>query len=117
MKTLYESWSSSKELREFPSRVSVTLEKNVNIPTDKYNEYNEEYDGRQTLVIETNQVDWENEYQVNCITIPDMLYELRQYINNELRNANPQPSRKTFLYRLLEECSGWVVQDTNVNEL
>ena len=65
-------------MREFPARISVTLEKDVSIPTDMYSEYNEEYDGRETLVIETSQVDWEQEYRSNCVTIFDLLSELRQ---------------------------------------
>ena len=114
---IYNPWGASKELREFPARVSVTIEKDVSIPTDMYNEYNEDYDGRETLVIETNQVDWEREYQSNCITILDMLNELQQYVNNELRNTPTTVTRESYLYRLLDAASGWVEQNIEINEL
>lgn len=110
-------WDTGKETREFPARVVVTISKDVSIPTDTYDEYEQEYDDVSTRIVDTRCVDWEQEYKHNCLTIDDLLHELGTYIKNEFKSGNVSPSRERYLNRLLDACDGWVEQQTIVNEL
>ena len=112
-----EQFSTGKEVREFPARVTVTMVNDVHIPTDMYEEYEQEYDETTTKVIDTTQIDWEQEYKHNCITLSDLLHELKIYINNEFKCGNVNLARERYLNRLLESCQGWVEQETIVDEL
>ena len=112
-----EQFSTGKEMREFPAKVTVVMASNVHIPTDTYDEYEQEYDEMTTRVVDTRFVEWEEEYKHNCITIEDLLHELKTYINEELRTRNITSSRERYLNRLMESCQGWVEQETIINEL
>ena len=113
----YKYWNKDKEIQDFPARVTITLQKDVNVPTDMYNEYIEEHDGNETFVIETSQVDWTQEYRTNCITILDMLHEFQNLIKKELQDSNTTLPRERYLYKLLDASAGWVEKNIDVDEL
>ena len=110
-------WNNDKEIREFPARVSVTMVNDMPVPTDMYEEYTEEYDDVITKIISTNNVDWENEYKCYCLSILDLLHELKKYAENELKNANTSMERERYLNRLITSRNGWVEESISVSEL
>lgn len=110
-------WNNDKEIREFPARVTVTMSNDMPIPTDMYEEYKEEYDDFVSNVISTSNVDWENEYKCYCLTLQDLLHELKQYVNEELKTKNVKVDRERYLNRLMKACDGWVEESIRVCEL
>ena len=104
--------------KAFPCHVSVTLERNVNVPTTQYLEsYERDEDGECVQDIDTENVDFESEYKENCFTIPDMLQELKGYVEHDLSVSGKHTSKGKYLSRLLEACQGWMEYETCVEEL
>lgn len=108
----------NKKPKDFPCHVSVTLERNVHVPTSLYNElYEKNEDGECIQELCTEEVNWESEYKENCFTIPDMLLELKGYVEHDLSVSGTNTSKGKYLSRLLEACQGWAEYETCVEEL
>lgn len=90
---------------EFDVNVTYTLAKdNVSVMTNDYvPEYEDEYG---YIVCDTQDTDWEEAYKGQHRTVLQMLDLLKEYVSKELSN-DVTASRKRFLQRVLEDCDGW----------
>ena len=102
--------------RKFKCHVAVTLERDVDVPTQGYNESIEEDEDGKYLSIDTDDVDWREEYDNNCITITEMLNELKAYVEQDLAMTGKNTGKGIYLQKVLEACQGWEVTETYVEE-
>lgn len=103
--------------RKFKCNVSVILERVVAVPTQAYNEYMEEDEDGKRMEIDTEGVDWNEEYTNNCITIPEMLAELKAYVEQDLAMTGKNTGKGRYLQQLLEACQNWKKTEICVEEL
>lgn len=96
---------------DFDVKVSFTLEKECKVNTDDY--LVEHDDFQKESWINTDFTDWETEYDNSHYTITEMLNELRKYIENEMRMVEPCSGRGRELKRMLEDCQGWELVESN----
>ena len=100
--------------RDFEVNVTYTLAKdNIGVMTNDYvPEYDEE-DGRTTY--NTEYTDWEEVYEEQHYSVLQMLDLLKEYVSKELSN-DVTASRKRFLQRVLEDCDGWELVESEYEE-
>lgn len=100
--------------RDFEVNVTYTLAKdNIGVMTNDYvREYDEE-DGRTTY--NTKDTDWEAVYEEQHYSVLQMLDLLKEYVSKELSN-DVTASRKRFLQRVLEDCDGWELVESEYEE-
>jgi hypothetical protein len=84
-----------KQMLDFPCTVTETATKYMDIPTDKY-----------TSVYDTSDVNWNLEYDENCITLKEMLARLKEYVKKDLEEIQ-DANKERNLRRLLDACDGW----------
>lgn len=111
-------WNEKEnEPKEFQCTVSVTLEKTMKIETSCYNEYWEkDDDGTPIHEIDTDDVDWNDEYKENHITLIEMLEELEGYVRQDLSMTGANTKKGRHLKELLKACRGWEETETDVYE-
>jgi hypothetical protein len=103
--------------REFDVTISISLSRTVQCYTNKYIPEVDEENGH--LYVDTSDTPWSEVFGDNHKTIPELLEELRKYIQKDLDNidkvAEEQKCNKAFLKRklefLLEECDDWNVDE------
>lgn len=100
--------------RDFEVNVTYTLAKdNIGVMTNDYvPEYDEE-DGSTTY--NTKYTDWEAAYEEQHYSVLQMLDLLKEYVSKELSN-DVTASRKRFLQRVLEDCDGWELVESEYEE-
>lgn len=103
--------------RKFDCHVIVTMEKDVRVPTQNYNEFVDEDEMGKRLECDTSETDWEHEYNANCITLTEMLNELKQYVESDLAMTGKNTGKGRYLQELLEACQGWQNVETTIEEL
>lgn len=108
---------NEKEYHDFEVKVTLVLEKQVAVPTNSYKSFVDNTQDIPTTIIDTDNIDWEKEYQNNCITISDLLLELKKYIFQELQSQETPMTRKRFLESILEASNGWKTKNIIVNEI
>ena len=102
---------------EFDVTCSISLSRTVQVYTDDY--IPECDDDGSIIEYNTSETSWSETYRDNHKTIPELLEELKKYIQKDLDNidkvAEEQKHNKAFLKRklefLLEECDGWTVDE------
>lgn len=102
---------------EFNVTCSISLSKTVQVHTDDY--IPECDDNGSIIEYNTSETSWSETYRDDHKTIPELLEELKKYIQKDLDNidkvAEEQKHNKAFLKRklefLLEECDGWTVDE------
>jgi len=100
--------------REFDVTVTVTLTKSETITTVDYSpEFDEETGG---TYANTQDTDWQHEYEENCYTIPNLLNELKNYITADLEKYKGSPRTERRLNKMLAACDGWSVEETDITE-
>jgi len=101
--------------REFDVTVSMSLSRTVQCYTNKYIPETDEENGH--LYIDTSDTPWSEVYSDNHKTIPELLEELKKYIQKDLNNLMSDDSKpdKAFHKRrlewLIEECDEWTVDE------
>ena len=104
--------------KSFACNVVVTLSKIEYIPTCEYQEALESEDGYTSCECVPNEnVCWEGEYEENCITIKEMLDELKNYVEQDLDTCEKDTCKGKYLKRLLKACQGWDVESTYIEEV
>ena len=100
--------------REFEVNVTYTLAKdNVSVITNDYVPEYEDEDGY--IMCDTQDTDWEEAYKGQHSTVLQMLDLLKEYVSKELSN-DVTASRKRFLQRVLEDCDGWYLVESEYEE-
>lgn len=101
--------------REFDVTISMSLSRTVQCYTNKYIPEIDEDDGH--LYINTSDTPWSEVYGDNHKTIPELLEELKKYIQKDLDNLADDETKmdKAFHRRRLEflltECDEWTVDE------
>lgn len=101
--------------REFDVTISMSLSRTVQCYTNKYIPEIDEEDGH--LYVDTSDTPWSEVYGDNHKTIPELLEELKKYIQKDLDNLADDETKmdKAFHRRRLEflltECDEWTVDE------
>lgn len=106
---------NDKENDDVELRVDVeyTLVKtNMRVNTNKY-ELGYEDGGS---YVDTSTIDFDEVYEDNHYTIIEMLNELKNYVEEDMKNCAPNSGKYLSLKRLLDDCQGWHVDGRMVQE-
>jgi len=101
--------------REFDVTISISLSRTVQCYTNKYIPEVDEENGH--LYVDTSDTPWSEVYGDNHKTIPELLEELKKYIQKDLDNLADDETKmdKAFHRRRLEflltECDEWRVDE------
>ena len=101
--------------REFDVTISMSLSRTVQCYTNKYIPEVDEENGH--LYVDTSDTPWSEVYGDNHKTIPELLEELKKYIQKDLDNlANDETKIDKAFHRrrlefLLTECDEWTVDE------
>ena len=101
--------------REFDVTISMSLSRTVQCYTNKYIPEVDEENGH--LYVDTSDTPWSEVYGDNHKTIPELLDELKKYIQKDLDNLADDETKmdKAFHRRRLEflltECDEWTVDE------
>ena len=101
--------------RELDVTISMSLSRTVQCYTNKYIPEIDEEDGH--LYVDTSDTPWSEVYGDNHKTIPELLEELKKYIQKDLDNLADDETKmdKAFHRRRLEflltECDEWTVDE------
>ena len=118
-------WNETeREGREFPCRCSVSLSKSDCIVSNAYvDEVVQDEDGCYRYT-DTSYIEWDADWKEQHFTIPQMLDELKKYIEKELNSfkvsskpfSDEDRKRKWKLRDMLEDCQGWEVDDVYIEQ-
>jgi hypothetical protein len=101
--------------REFDVTISMSLSRTVQCYTNKYIPEVDEENGH--LYVDTSDTPWSEVYGDNHKTIPELLEELKKYIQKDLDNlADDETNMDKAFHRrrlefLLTECDEWTVDE------
>ncbi len=107
---------------EFDVNVVQSVERTCSVITNTYmpvydEDTREEYN-------DTSNVDWNREWMNQYMSIPDLLSEFAKYAEQELKvldqlseDAWRTREQKRYWKKIIENCKGWRVVDTEVEEL
>ena len=101
--------------REFDVTISMSLSRTVQCYTNKYIPEVDEENGH--LYVDTSDTPWSEVYGDNHKTIPELLEELKKYIQKDLDNLADDETKidRAFHRRRLEflltECDEWTVDE------
>lgn len=100
-----ETPSDAYEEKKAECAISVTLEKEQEVEAciDAFADFDD--------------IDWQQQYEDNNITLTDMLEELRCYAIKDLQHTSHTSSRYGYLCRMLAACQGWKVVKCDVDAL
>ena len=102
--------------------ISQTLHKSTTISTTDYiaEKYEDCERGDDGGFITTEEVSYDfsdsdllNAYKNDSWTIPELLYELKDYIKQDL-NRGCSESKKAWLERMMKACEGWELDEEEV---
>ncbi len=100
---------------EFDVDVSVQLVKTMGIKTsDYFTETDTNGDDIEDFHTVYAGHDWEQDYENEHYTIPEMLEELKRYLESELPMAKGQ--RRIRVRDMLADCQGWEVEEFYAEE-
>lgn len=109
--------------REFGVCISQSLSKNLKVKTNSYvsEKCVEPWNGICEEKIDTSDTNWAEEYHNDSHYTPLQLIGLfRRHLSDELNVILNTPSkdikRKKYLEGLIEECSGWIDDETVIME-
>lgn len=104
------------EERSFNVHVTTVVELDTLVHTDDYVPECVDEDG--TTRIDTSDTDWKQAYKDDCITLEDLLHELKAYVVKELPSVDNEHTRRgRYLKRILRTCQSMNVTETYVEEL
>lgn len=103
-------WNQDEQKeRTYPITIDQCLRKSgVEVNTKNYIEYDFDED--------LSNVDWKSEYNEQHYTIPEMLAQLKEYIEADIRTlqktrTRAQRCKRTRLKTMLQDCQGWELMD------
>lgn len=101
--------------KDFDVEVTITLFKHETVTTDDYTPEFDDEDGR--TYSNTENTDWGKAYKDSgCFTIPELLNELKTYVEADMQTCLPNSRRGAHLKLLLEACDGWNVMEVVYEE-
>lgn len=90
----------------------VMRKEDIEVQTDDYF-YEDDYED---FSVNTSLTDFEVAYTEQHYTIPEMLVELKKYVEREMQFVEMCSGRARELKRLLADCQGWKIVEAQVEE-
>ncbi len=109
----------SKPDMSFGVVVSQTLSKSDVVSTNQYDDYfiGRDRAGDAVVDYDTTNVDWENEWLRQSISIGELLDMLKRYVLEDMeKTPHTDKKRIDYLERVMDACDGWVVDETIVED-
>lgn len=101
--------------KKFDVCIYQTLRKDTTVETDDFEA--EFYDAEDGYVkVSTQYTNWDMAYQDCHMDIVDLLRELKRFVEDEIKVTDESSNRMKRLKYLLEECQGWILEDTSIEE-
>ena len=97
--------------RDFDVEVSVTLTRSTAITTTNYDMYFDYEDGH--TYVETDNIDWQDEYDEQHMSIPDLLTKMSELLK-KWKPAEMTRSERNLYKLILEEVDGWEESETEI---
>ena len=114
-------WNKRYQSRpiSFECEITETLVKKAQVPTFCYSElYEQDEDGYPIHEVTVDEdVDWENEYQENCITVCELIDLLKTYVKKDLASTDKNSLLGKHLQDVLNACDGWSNEEIIVDKL
>lgn len=101
--------------KTFNVEVEVVLKKTVSVETNMYNRYFE--DETKDYVIDTEDTNWKDAYELSHHTIPELLQMLKTYVEKDMKNFKGIKRRQLALQKILDDIGGWKVDEESYNEV
>lgn len=111
-------WNQTEqEEKEFNVTVSQTLSKSTIVFTNDYtHEYLKEWDDMGGFVeenIDTSDTDWKTAFEDNENMTPlDLIKTLKNYLQDGLEKKGEVSWKPQYVERLIQECEGWIEDET-----
>lgn len=101
--------------KEFSLDVYITLKKEVNVTTDRYQPEFDEESGH--TYANTDETDWKTVFEQEEFTIPQLLEELKILANKEMDASPYNSNRYRKMKKVIESCNGWETYEEQYNEV
>ena len=112
------------DVKEFDCSVSVTLAQVLPIGTQNYTEYPPEREaddegGYITIPggIDTDDVDWREEYEAQCMQLDVLLETMADYLERIANGEQLDARERKTIPQLVMEARGWNVDDIDVSKV
>lgn len=101
------------QMRTFDVRATYTISKKVSVLTDDYDIETLE-DG--SAAVCTDKTYWEDVYTEDHYTIRELLDKLADMLKSELRRIPYNSSKAIGMRKMLNDCYGWEIEESNYEE-
>ena len=98
--------------------VTETITRKVTLSTTDYiaeDDWNDEFG--KCISADTSETDWCNEYSSQEYTALELIAKLKSYVEEDIKNTQPNTNKIRKLRRLLDACNGWEQMEIEVEEL
>lgn len=101
-------------VKEFDVVISQTLSKCTTVYTKDYKEEVDEDEEGKRIVTNTSDTNWLEAYEVNHLTLPNLLKNVREILKDNLKKSKWDDKKNLKFY--IDELSNWVEDDLEVIE-
>lgn len=98
--------------------VTETISRRITLSTTDYSfedDWNDEFG--KCMVTDTSETDWNEEYSNQEYTALELIARLKSYVEEDIKNTQPNTDKVRKLRRLLHACNGWEQVEIEVEEL
>lgn len=97
--------------------VTETITRNVTLSTTDYITEDDWNDGfGKCISADTSETDWREEYINQEYTVLELIDKLKEYVEEDIKNAQSNTDKVRKLRRLLDACKGWEQVELEVEE-
>lgn len=98
--------------------VIETISRRTTLSTTDYSiedGWNDEFG--KCMVTDTSETDWNEEYSSQEYTVLELIAKLKSYVEEDIKNTQPNTDKAIKLRRLLDACKGWEQVELEVEEV
>ena len=98
--------------------VIETISRRTTLSTTDYSiedDWNDEFG--KCMATDTSETDWNEEYSSQEYTALELIARLKSYVEEDIKNSQPNTDKVRKLRRLLDACNGWEQVEIGVEEL
>lgn len=99
-------------------KVTETISMRTTLSTTDYSveeDWNDEFG--KCISADTSETDWREEYINQEYTALELIAKLKSYVEEDIKNTQPNTDKVRKLRRLLDACNGWEQVEIEVEEL
>lgn len=103
---------------EHDCEVTEIITRKVTLSTTDYiaeDDWNDEFG--KCMVTDTSETDWNEEYSSQEYTVLELIARLKSYVEEDIKNTQPNTDKVRKLRRLLRSCNGWEQVELEVEEV